>query len=311
MEKFETQNVEAETSQELAEAETSQNIAEAETTQELAEAETSQNIAEAETDTNLTIEKSATKKPKTYIGSSLHIFLVVFGLAFLCFTFVFQIVLSPIIVVGKSMQPTYNASVTSDNDEEHCDVAYFNKDSVYHLNDVVIVTNKNHKYVADDNTEFVIKRVVACPGDSITFFLEDVKYELLSFGIMGFVYYYDIIVKDPNGNTRQLDDSFVTEAMCFNEYEYLTFVEYYPKFEEVFFNLKDKSLGTDDLTARKTTITLEKDTYFVMGDNRNNSVDSRFFGAVPAEDIAGEVKLQVKYGQSLWSAVFKKILAIF
>jgi signal peptidase I len=36
------------------------------------------------------------------------------------------------------------------------------------------------------------------------------------------------------------------------------------------------------------TVTLEEDEVFVMGDNRNNSFDSRYFGAIPEEDVFGE-----------------------
>jgi signal peptidase I len=36
------------------------------------------------------------------------------------------------------------------------------------------------------------------------------------------------------------------------------------------------------------TVTLREDEVFVMGDNRNNSFDSRYFGAIPEEDVFGE-----------------------
>ena len=35
-------------------------------------------------------------------------------------------------------------------------------------------------------------------------------------------------------------------------------------------------------------VTVTEDHYFMMGDNRTNSVDSRFFGPVPKDDIIGE-----------------------
>lgn len=41
----------------------------------------------------------------------------------------------------------------------------------------------------------------------------------------------------------------------------------------------------------QTTITLEDDAYFVMGDNRNRSLDSRELGTFSSKEIIGEVKL--------------------
>lgn len=38
----------------------------------------------------------------------------------------------------------------------------------------------------------------------------------------------------------------------------------------------------------KTVTKIADDCYFVMGDNRDNSSDSRVFGCVPKEDILGE-----------------------
>ena len=40
------------------------------------------------------------------------------------------------------------------------------------------------------------------------------------------------------------------------------------------------------------SFTLARDTYFLMGDNRDNSLDSRDFGPVPADQIVGRVVLR-------------------
>ena len=53
--------------------------------------------------------------------------------------------------------------------------------------------------------------------------------------------------------------------------------------------------------------TLGSDKYFCMGDNRNNSTDSRYFGAVDAKDIQGKVVIHVKHGESLFTVIWKRI----
>lgn len=253
------------------------------------------------------ITEANSRATKSFIGSTLHIFMLVFGLVFLSCTLVFQILLTPIQVVGQSMQPTINISVKSNTDEDHCDIVYYNKDKTYQTGDVVIVSNLEKQYINDDDVNYLIKRVIACPGDSITFFLTDVKFEALPFGLYGNVYYYDIIVKDSNGNTKNVDDSFLSEPMCFNRYEFEAYKDYMA-FSQIFSKLFDDNLEIED---RKTTIIVEDNKYFVMGDNRNHSEDSRFFGSVKYSDISGEMKLHVPYGKNLWSEVFKKIISIF
>jgi len=51
-------------------------------------------------------------------------------------------------------------------------------------------------------------------------------------------------------------------------------------------------LFSDIQTAGNLTITLQKDEYFVLGDNRPVSSDSRRWGVVPKKDIIGKVYLR-------------------
>ncbi len=64
-----------------------------------------------------------------------------------------------------------------------------------------------------------------------------------------------------------------------------------------------------------TEYTFKQDYYFMMGDNRHRSLDSRYFGFVPADHIVGKaffIWLSIDKNQSFfnkirWSRFFKGI----
>ncbi|MCK5460165.1 signal peptidase I, partial [Candidatus Parcubacteria bacterium] len=52
--------------------------------------------------------------------------------------------------------------------------------------------------------------------------------------------------------------------------------------------LEEGYLDADKKTAGDIDITLKSDEYFVLGDNRNHSLDSRIFGVLPEDLIIGK-----------------------
>lgn len=52
--------------------------------------------------------------------------------------------------------------------------------------------------------------------------------------------------------------------------------------------------GMDNLGVAREGITLKENEYFIMGDNRNHSSDSRMIGGVPKEALIGKIVLRIK-----------------
>ena len=57
--------------------------------------------------------------------------------------------------------------------------------------------------------------------------------------------------------------------------------------------LDQSYVGSAEQMSLNFTITLKPNQYFVMGDNRANSYDSRYWGVLPREDIIGEPILRL------------------
>lgn len=128
------------------------------------------------------------------------------------------------------------------------------------------------KYPVDPDIYF-IKRIVAIPGDVV-----EMRNKVVS--INGKPYERSEIPQ------AQLDKIWKSLEDSLSEY---------PKDRmDIFFQKFDKETGTVMVDKQNyysenfTPITVPPNSYFVMGDNRDNSKDSRFWGFVPFENIKGK-----------------------
>lgn len=116
--------------------------------------------------------------------------------------------------------------------------------------DIVIFRNQENA-PQDSGKDFIIKRVVGGPGDRL-----QIK--------NGELYV----------NGQRLDEPYIKEK-C--QHDWIRDIH----------ASRDPRNGYPLLTGSADEITVPPDHYFVMGDNRNNSRDSRWFGFLPRKDIVG------------------------
>lgn len=123
------------------------------------------------------------------------------------------------------------------------------------------------KLPTDNKTDY-IKRIVGLPGDRIQMVNgilhingQAVKRERAD----------DFIVRDAVGNTRRI-----------------------PRFIETLPNGRSHAIletnGDNGPSDNTEVYTVPEGRYFAMGDNRDNSLDSRFIGFVPAENLVGRAE---------------------
>lgn len=200
--------------------------------------------------------------------------LIVFATVFTIGIFFGRIVFFPIKVEGLSMQPTLNAKASGEYD--NCDTVYLGSARNVQRGNIIVFNSA--PYRSGNDASYYIKRAIGLPGDTIYFAKNGTE--------KGGKIYYDIFV-----NGVKLEESYIKEPMYFDSV-HNTFAEV------TFFN-------TYVETQKK--ITLTENEYFLMGDNRNNSLDSRILGTINKNDFLGKVYLQIKSGQTLIEAIIQKI----
>ena len=118
----------------------------------------------------------------------------------------------------------------------------------------------------EDNRTDYIKRVIGLPGDTL-----ELKKNLI------YLNGEKIITKKISTKQYKAFDVARVKELLPNKYSYDVY-----EFEKTF-----SGLNTNDFKK----ITIPDDKFFVLGDNRDNSQDSRFIGLIPKENLVGRAEL--------------------
>lgn len=192
-------------------------------------------------------EQNSAPKRSGYWHRELKSYIEALAFALIVVTFGF----TTVGVAGSSMEPTLNggsgglpeALLTGDRLFVPKYETWLRRVGVmpgYRRGDIVVVREPNDSPLRGSRRDFVVKRVVGVPGDTLS--IRDGQVFVNGLG---------------------LDHSFITQSGV--------------------------ALGTDDMPE----LVLSEDEYFIMGDNRTNSADSRLYGPVPFMSIAGRASAVV------------------
>jgi signal peptidase I len=134
------------------------------------------------------------------------------------------------------------------------------------LTNYMLIKNENPKYgdvivfqYPQDKSINYIKRVIALPGDSIEYINKEIF-------VNGKKYQHALI----SDNYIFKDE--LSNNMLFNENN----------------GIKQYKIAKNPEPDQNFTYVVPKDTYFVLGDNRDNSNDSRYWGPVPKQNLIGK-----------------------
>ena len=162
-----------------------------------------------------------------------------------------DIVYTPVYIDGQSMAPTLN------NFDNHRYVEFGLMDERAKTKSslargYIIVFNRNGD--SEGNPDLLIKRVIALPNESIEI-VDNATGDIIN-------------IITATGDTFVLDENYLTVQSTYNTVK-----------------------ATDDGPGTNNVLVLGADEYYLMGDNRANSHDSRILGAIPSAQIRGKLIL--------------------
>ena len=194
---------------------------------------------------------------------------ILLGIYFILTFFITNIVLSPLIVEGESMYPTLNQEYTITGNKYATDVVYLWRTQNVKYKDIVVFDASS--YIDSNTTTYYIKRVVAVAGDTIKF----VETSSTTKGQKT----YSLVI-----NEQTLIEDYINEPMCYRS-----------------------TATTPKFITEGKTLTVPKGHIFVMGDNRNNSRDSRDLGFISTTHILGRVLIHIPHGKTSIHGIVKSI----
>lgn len=212
--------------------------------------------------------------PKPIKHSWWIVFAIVIGVYFVSTLFIGNIVLLPMHVEGSSMYPTLNITYETDSNKYAQDVVYLWKTQDVSYGDVIVFkANPYEESFNGYSTDvYFIKRVIATAGDTLQF-------KKVSGSGENYLAEY-VLYK----NGELLNEPYIAATMLFNT-----------------LNEKYSAIINEEV------ITVPQGTVYVMGDNRNNSKDSREIGVIKTTDIVGNVVLHIPYGRTVIYGIYNSI----
>lgn len=139
-------------------------------------------------------------------------------------------------------------------------------------------------YPVDPSTNF-IKRVVGLPGDTIVYSHKSLSVNGVPVALYGLEPFSD------NDESMGMAFDHYDETLGSHRHEIITAPPYPSVFPDRVMNFQGRENCSYNLDGSGFTCTVPAGSYFMMGDNRDHSSDSRYWGFVPEKNIVGRAEL--------------------